>query len=110
MPDDYKLLNIGQLTSLVTNVKVSLWGNQVLLECLCDPAGERLPYTLNFQDCREIRWDVHDPEEVGDLEADLIGISLGEDAHRQPAVIHTDIFEISIIYGNFSVQKGRMDV
>ena len=29
---DYNLLDLGGLTSLVTNVKVSLWGNEVLIE------------------------------------------------------------------------------
>ncbi|UNU23803.1 hypothetical protein [Microcoleus vaginatus] len=107
MPDDYNLLNLGGLTSLVTNIKVSLWGNEVLLECLYDPTGERLPYSLVFQDCREIRWEVHDEEEIEEPEADLIGIHLGEDAHRTAALIHTDIFEISLLYGSFSIHKGQ---
>jgi hypothetical protein len=37
----------------------------------------------------------------------LIGIHLGEDAHRKAALIHTDIFEVSILYGSFSVHKGE---
>ena len=105
MPDDYDLLRLGGLTSLVTGVKVALWGNQVSLECVYDPTGNRLPYVLIFQDCCDTRWTVHDDEEVHELEADLIGISLGEEAHRKPAVIHTDIFEISILYGSFKLQK-----
>ncbi|NJK65292.1 MAG: hypothetical protein HC789_14440 [Microcoleus sp. CSU_2_2] len=107
MADDYELLNVGGLTSLVTNVNVSLWGNEVILECIYDPTGDRSPYSLVFQDCRFITWEVHDEEEVKDPEADLIGIHLGEDAHRKAALIHTDIFEISILYGNFSVRKGE---
>jgi hypothetical protein len=92
MPDDYNLLNLGGLTSLVTNIKVSWWGNEVLLECIYDPTGDRSPYSLVFQDCREIRWEVHDEEEIKEPEADLIGFHLGEDAHRTAALIHTDIF------------------
>ncbi|TAE62340.1 MAG: hypothetical protein EAZ86_31275 [Oscillatoriales cyanobacterium] len=107
MPDDYNLLNLGGLTSLVTNVNVSLWGNEVLLECIYDPTGDRLPYFLVFHDCREIMWEVHDEEEVKEPEADLIGIHLGEDAHLKAALIHTDIFEISILYGSFSIHKGQ---
>jgi hypothetical protein len=34
MADDYELLNLGGLTSLVANVKVSLWGNQIVFECI----------------------------------------------------------------------------
>ena len=105
MADDYELLNVGGLTSLVTNVNVSLWGNEISFECIYDPTGDRSPYTIVFHDCRDIRWEVFHPEDVEDLEADLIGIHLGEDAHRKAALIHTDIFEISILYGSFSVRK-----
>ncbi|NJO39282.1 MAG: hypothetical protein HC769_00265 [Cyanobacteria bacterium CRU_2_1] len=50
---------------------------------------------LQIQGCQEIRWEVHDDEAITDLEADLIGITLGEDGYRQPAVIHTDIAVVS---------------
>jgi hypothetical protein len=108
MADDYNLLGLGELTSLVTNVKVSLWGAEVLVECLYDPMGDRIPYSLIFQDCREIGWNVHDEEEIGEPLADLIGIHLGEDSHRKRAVIHTDIFEIAILYGSFRVEKDAI--
>jgi len=104
--DDYNLLGLGDFTSLITNVKVSLWGNEVLIECVYNPE-ERLPYRLAFKDCRDISWTVHDEEEVGELEAEFFGISLGEPKHRKPAVITTDICEISILYGSFSIHKGK---
>lgn len=102
--DDYNLLGLGSLTSLITNVNVSLWGNEVLIECVYSPE-QRLPYLLEFKDCRDIRWTVHDEEEVNELEAEFFGISLGEPEHHKPAVITTDIFEISILYGSFRIQK-----
>ena len=102
--DDYNLLGLGGFTSLITNVKVSSWGNEVSIECVYNPE-ERLPYVLAFKDCRDIGWTVHDEEEVGELEAEFFGISLGEPEHRKPAVITTDIFEISILYGSFSIYK-----
>ncbi len=89
----------------MTNVNVSLWGNEISFECIYDPRGYRLPYTIVFHDCRDIRWEVFHPEDVEDPEADLIGIHLGESAHRKAALIHTDIFKISIVYGSFSVHK-----
>ena len=107
MPDDYNLLNLGELTSLVTNVNVSLWGNEIVFECIYDPTRDRLPYTIVFHDCRDISWEVFHPEDVQDPEADLIGIHLGENAHRKAALIHTDIFEISILYGSFSIHKEQ---
>lgn len=105
MADDYHLLGLGGLTSLITNIKVSLWGNEVLFECLYNPEAPS-PYVMVFKDCREMRWDVHDPEEVQDTFADLIGFHLGEDNHREPALIYTDIFEISLLYGSFTIHKG----
>ena len=115
MSDDYKLLNLGGLTSLVTNFRVLYWGNEFVLECLYDPTGKSLPYSLNFKDCREIRWEVHDPEEVGEPFAELIGIHLGEDSRlassqdncHKPALIHTDIFEISLLYSSFNIERGQ---
>jgi hypothetical protein len=53
---------------------VSLWGNEILFECIYDPTGDRSPYTLVFHDCRDISWEVFHPEDVKDPEADLIGI------------------------------------
>ncbi|PSB43757.1 hypothetical protein C7B67_23440, partial [filamentous cyanobacterium Phorm 6] len=44
-------------------------------------------------------------EEVGELEAEFFGIYLGESAHRKPAVLTTDIFEILILYGSFRIHK-----
>ncbi|MFB8798144.1 MAG: hypothetical protein U7126_28835 [Microcoleus sp.] len=104
--DDYNLLGLGGLTSLITNVKVSLWGKEVLIECVYSPE-ERLPYVLGFKDCREISWTVQDEDEVSELEAEFLGIYLGEPKHHKPAVITTDIFEISILYGSFSIHKGQ---
>ncbi|MFM9266315.1 hypothetical protein [Tychonema sp. BBK16] len=105
MADDYELLNLGGLTSLITNINVSLWGNQIVFECIYDPTGHRSPYSIVFQDCRDISWEVFHPEDVKDPEADLIGFHIGEDAHRTAALIHTDIFAISILYGSFSIHK-----
>lgn len=106
--DDYELLGVGKFTSLITNIDVCLWGNKVKIECAYNPLN-RSHYVMIFKDCREIKWDIYHPEDAREDEADLIGISLGEDEHRKPAVIHTDIFEISILYGSFSVHKGKGD-
>lgn len=105
MLEDLKPIGLGNLTSLVTSVQVSLWGNEILLECVYDPTYDRLPYKLAFLDCRDIQWTVHSPEDIHDLEADLIDIQLGQDAHRKAAIVFTDIFEIVILYGSFRVDK-----
>lgn len=103
MPD-YHLLGLGNLTSLVTGVQLRLWGSEMLIQCLYDPLN-RQPYLLVFRDCREIHWNVHESGAIQDSEANLFGILLGQDKHRQPAVITTDIFEVSILYGHFESQQ-----
>jgi len=103
---DYELLGLGPATSLVTSVAVDKWGSELLISCIYDPLGLRRPYQLFFADCHDIRWEVIRPEDVKDSEADLVGFSIGLDAHRSFAIVHTDIFELRILYGNFSVQKA----
>lgn len=103
MPD-YHLLGLGNLTSLVTGVQVRRWGGEVTFRCLYDPSS-RQPYLLIFTDCREIDWNVHEASATEQSEADLIGILLGKDKHRQAAVITTNIFEVSVLYGQFEIRK-----
>lgn len=109
MADDYNKLGLGGLTSLVTNLKVSRWGNEVLLELVYDPIEERIPYSLVFYDCQKIQWEVLHGEDSRDIEADLIGIHLGEEGHRKAAVIHTDIFEVSLLYGRMKIYKDKVN-
>ena len=101
---DYHLLGLGDFTSVVTEVQVRLWGSEVSIQCLYDPATCQ-PYSLLFTDCREIRWNVHDSGAIRDSEANLIGFLLGQEDHQQPAVITTDIFEIFILYGRFEIKR-----
>ena len=102
---DYTLLELGPATSLVTNVLVTKWGSDILVSCIYDPLGSRRPYQLLFKDCREVRWEVIQPEEVEDAEADLIGFSMGAAGHQDAAVIDTDLFELSVLYGSLTVEK-----
>lgn len=103
---DYALLALGKATSLVTNVLVTKWGSDVVVSCLYDPLGSSKPYQLIFKDCHEVRWQVVEPGDVQDSTADLIGFSIGAESHREAAVLTTDIFELSIIYGSFVLQKN----
>jgi len=40
------------------------WKNEVLIECVYNPE-ERLPYLLDFKNCRYISWTVRDEEKIG---------------------------------------------
>jgi hypothetical protein len=110
MGDDYTKLGLGTQTSLITNLVIQAWGTEVKLECVYDPKGQRLPYSITFYGCQNIHWEVHDPELADDIEADLIGISLGSNLNQEPAVIYTDIFELSVSYRDFSLEKAGLAV
>ncbi len=102
MPNE---INPGDFLSIVTSVQLKLWGSELLLECLDDPVDRR-PYVLIFKDCREIHWNIYGEDaDLHDSETDLIGILLGEDKHRKPATITTGAFELSVLYGDFEIQK-----
>ncbi|MBV8887825.1 MAG: hypothetical protein JO235_28035 [Chroococcidiopsidaceae cyanobacterium CP_BM_RX_35] len=102
---DYVLLNLGKAASLVTNIQVTKWGSNVVVSCLYDPLGASQPYQLIFRECREVRWQTVELENVHESTADLIGFSVGAGAYQEAAVLTTDVFELSIIYSDFVFQK-----
>jgi hypothetical protein len=58
-PDDYNLLGLRwSYIPLITNVNVSLWGNEVLFECIYDPEENDCLIAWHFIDCRDISWEV----------------------------------------------------
>ncbi|MGK7926923.1 MAG: hypothetical protein AB4290_17055 [Spirulina sp.] len=83
------------------------WGKCLQVDCLYDPHGDRIPYRLIFQNCEEVRWQIHSPENSGDLAADLIDFQLGKEGQQKPALIYTDIFELSILYGQLEIEEVR---
>lgn len=103
---DYALLALGQASSLVKNIEVTQWGNAVVVSCLYDPLGFSKLYQLIFKDCHEVKWLVIEPGDAQESTADLIGFSMGAESHKKAAVITTDIFELSIVYGSFVLQKN----
>ena len=103
---DYAQLNLGKATSLVTNVLVTKWGTDVTVLCLYNPLVSSQPYELIFRDCHKLRWEVITSEDMQEPTADLIGFSIGAESHQEAAVITTDMFELSILYGSFILQKN----
>ena len=107
--EDYRFLEdehpeLGEATSLVTDIAPSKWGSEVQVSCLHDPLGMRRPYRVLFQSCHRLDWSVHSPEYVRDMEADVVGFELRSKA-RDYALIVTDIFELAIWYGSYEVVK-----
>jgi hypothetical protein len=102
---DYHRLGLGSASSLVRSVRLAHWGTTVLVDCLYDPLGERKDYQLSFRGCSQFRIDLKPDAPVQEQEADLIGISLGQEGGRQPAVLTTDLFELHVIYQQFQCIK-----
>ncbi len=88
---------------------MSNWGSKVVLACLDDPLTRRA-YEYVFTDCQELRWYLD--ESGGPLpakEADIIGFNLGQNGNREPAVLTTDLFELSVKYGRLEVRALTSD-
>jgi len=67
---------------------------------------EDTEFQLIFRNFYLISWqileDEYDPREGV---ADVIGMEFGEDAHRKPAIITADLFEIIVSYGELEIVK-----
>ena len=102
---DYQALGLGEAASVVTAVTVDKDKHTIVISCLYDPQSAQMPYTLGFQQCEHIAWQPFDAcLDLRQLDAELIGISLGTSDAQQLAVLTTDVFELSFVYGSFSLQ------
>lgn len=91
----------------ITNVHITNWGTDVQLDLEYRPADEQpaQPFQLVFEDCRSLTWDVHDYSDEQDVTTIVLGLFLGEGQHQESAIIYTDIFELSVQYGEMLVVK-----
>jgi hypothetical protein len=91
----YQLLGVPPAGLLITDARVTLWGKELSLDCVYNP-DEPKHFRLTFQSCQEIHWQIFDQDVHGADEVDVIGIHIGQEAYRESATIHTDIFEINV--------------
>jgi hypothetical protein len=97
------LPGVTQPISLITDVQLTNWGGELVLECLDDLLTRR-PFQLVFTNCREIRWSLHDPEATPAEEADVIGFCPGQAEYIESAVLTTDIFEVTVLYDRVEIR------
>jgi hypothetical protein len=102
---DYHRLGLGSASSLIRSFRIADWGASVLLDCIYDPLGERKGYQLSFRGCSQLRIDMMPDAPVQEQEADLLGISLGQEGGRRPAILTTDLFELHLTYQEFQCIK-----
>jgi hypothetical protein len=104
---DYQALGLGEAASVVTAVRVDNDKHTITISCLYDPQDIQMPYTLCFTQCEHIAWQTFTAlPELQQLDAELIGISLDPRGAQQLAVLTTDVFELSFVYGSFSLQTS----
>ena len=102
---DYQALGLGEAVSVVTAVLVDTDKHTIMVSCLYDPQDVQMPYTLCFKQCEHIAWQTFKAfPDLQQLDAELIDISLGPRGAHQLAVLTTDVFELSFVYGGFSLQ------
>ncbi len=103
---DYKILDIGPATSLITNIDLEQWGSKLIISLIYDPLGSSKPYQIVFYDCRKIEWQVIRPDNVEENTLELIGIIVGKGEYQSPSVITTDLLEIIVHYKELVVAKS----
>jgi hypothetical protein len=101
---DYQALELGKAASVVTAVTINNDTHTITVSCLYDPQDVQMPYTLCFTQCENLTWQPFEVvRDLQQLDAELLGISLGRDGAQQRAVLTTDVFELSFVYGSFSL-------
>jgi hypothetical protein len=100
----FDLLGVEPGTLSVSGVQVNTWGREVLIDCVYDDGGPR-PFQLLFEACSSLQWDVHGEPSDDDHAAELMGLFLGEEENRVASIVYTDLFELSVLYGSFTLLK-----
>ena len=90
----------------VHDLRLVGWGKDVVFECVYEPGGpsKPVPFLLTLKDCREMRWRVYAHAD-GSPTASIVNISLGTGQHRKPANILTDYFGLTVLYGEYVIEK-----
>ncbi len=82
------------------------WGKDLVFECVYEPGGpsKPVPFQLILKDCREMRWRVYAHAD-GMTTASIVNIGLGTGQHRKPANILTDTFGLTVLYGEWVIER-----
>jgi hypothetical protein len=108
LDDQYRLLGLGPAASVIVGIEVLELGRRVVVRGLYDP-HQRKPFEMVFTKCRDVHLECLSDDSWPELETPLIGIFLGQEEHRSPAVITTSAFELSVLYGEFLLVKSDTD-
>jgi len=90
------------------SISVKNWGSIVEVVSAEDTEGNNR-YKISFIDCREIKWDLFEPDE-DDLDSSvvtIIGFDLGEEGYKTRAIINGGFFELEFKYKNCEIERSN---
>jgi hypothetical protein len=96
----FELLGTDPGKISIYRINVNTWGADVVIECQYE---EGRTFQLLFEECKSIQWDMYATPDAQDKTADIVGILLGAGNYQASAIIYTDLFELSILYGDFAL-------
>lgn len=104
-PRLWQQLNMSPGELFIRHISLSHKDSTLTLECeaVSNSAAKRRQFRLEFVNCRDIRWqslDAHSDEMVKAL-----GLYLGEESHRKPAVVYTGAVEMSVLYRSVRINE-----
>jgi hypothetical protein len=102
----YELLAAPPRGIFIQSIQLHQLGLELSVACLYDPDAPK-PFTLMFSRCKSIHWEVIDEDNRDNAigPADVIAITLGEEGDKEAAVVHTNIFEIIVLYDTKTIVK-----
>jgi hypothetical protein len=89
---------------LITGLRLQTWGKDTVLDCLYDPNLRKL-FQLVFRKCKSLQLELLNEIGERDIEANVIGISLGKDKFREQANIRTTLFDFYVLYDHIVIVK-----
>jgi hypothetical protein len=94
---------------LINSITAKRWGNELTFDAHYDGSQPDTTFKIIFKDCHKIEWlafgiefEFHENDIARTV---VIGMDVGEDQHRKPAIITTNLFELWITYGELIVEK-----
>lgn len=91
---------------LFHSILMEAWGSTIQVIATEDTDGLN-PYKFTFRGCREIRWDIIEPDEY-DLvttHVTIIGFDLGDGDYKTEATLHGGFFELVFKYKSLQITK-----
>jgi hypothetical protein len=65
------------------------------------------PFQLLFKGFHLLSWEISSPDyDPGTVKVDVIGLYFSNRANRKSAVLHTDLFEITLTYDELTIEKA----